>query len=156
MAARAANNTAVPPDLSLMTKARHDGANYVYSLLKGYRSVDTFSLGGHKVRRNSPNSPPRPTPTSNPISRTSTRDGPPLTQTGQVTYAEGTPRRRSNQMSQDSPRSLPGPPSPRMKRTQVGWPVLVFLLFATNRVVRQGPGVGGDQAEEARLSEPGA
>ena len=25
-----------PPDLSLMTKARHDGANYVYSLLTGY------------------------------------------------------------------------------------------------------------------------
>ena len=29
IAARAANNNAVPPDLSLMTKARHDGAAYV-------------------------------------------------------------------------------------------------------------------------------
>ena len=35
-AARAANNGALPPDLSLMIKARHDGANYVYSLLTGY------------------------------------------------------------------------------------------------------------------------
>ena len=37
IAARAANNNALPPDLSLMTKARHDGAAYVYSLLTGYQ-----------------------------------------------------------------------------------------------------------------------
>lgn len=35
-AARAANNGAYPPDLSLMIKARLDGANYVYSILTGY------------------------------------------------------------------------------------------------------------------------
>lgn len=35
-AARAAQNGANPPDLSLMTKARPDGTNYVYSLLTGY------------------------------------------------------------------------------------------------------------------------
>lgn len=34
--ARAANNGALPPDLSLMVRARHDGANYVFSLLTGY------------------------------------------------------------------------------------------------------------------------
>lgn len=34
--ARAANNGALPPDLSLMTKARHDGPNYIFSLLTGY------------------------------------------------------------------------------------------------------------------------
>jgi ubiquinol-cytochrome c reductase cytochrome c1 subunit len=33
---RMANNGAYPPDLSLMVKARHDGANYVFSLLTGY------------------------------------------------------------------------------------------------------------------------
>ena len=32
-AARAANNNAVPPDLSLMAKARHDGTHYIYSLV---------------------------------------------------------------------------------------------------------------------------
>jgi ubiquinol-cytochrome c reductase cytochrome c1 subunit len=36
-AARAANGGAYPPDLSLITKARHDGQNYVFSLLLGYR-----------------------------------------------------------------------------------------------------------------------
>lgn len=35
-AARAANGGAVPPDLSLITKARPDGQNYVFSLLTGY------------------------------------------------------------------------------------------------------------------------
>lgn len=35
-AARAANNGALPPDLSLIVKARHGGCNYIYSLLTGY------------------------------------------------------------------------------------------------------------------------
>ena len=35
-AARASNGGAFPPDLSLMIKARHEGANYVYSLLTGF------------------------------------------------------------------------------------------------------------------------
>lgn len=35
-AARAANQGALPPDLSLMTKARHNGTNYVFALLTGY------------------------------------------------------------------------------------------------------------------------
>lgn len=36
-AARAANNNgALPPDLSLIIKAREDGANYLYSLLTGF------------------------------------------------------------------------------------------------------------------------
>jgi ubiquinol-cytochrome c reductase cytochrome c1 subunit len=35
-AARAANNGALPPDLSLIVKGRHGGCNYVFSLLTGY------------------------------------------------------------------------------------------------------------------------
>lgn len=35
-AARTANGGAYPPDLSLLIKAREDGANYLYSLLTGY------------------------------------------------------------------------------------------------------------------------
>lgn len=41
-AARAANNGAAPPDLSVITKARHAGASYVYSLLSGYPDEDAF------------------------------------------------------------------------------------------------------------------
>ena len=36
-AARAANNGAYPPDLSLIVKARANGADYLYSLLNGYK-----------------------------------------------------------------------------------------------------------------------
>ena len=36
-AARFANGGAYPPDLSLITKARHDGQNYLMALLLGYR-----------------------------------------------------------------------------------------------------------------------
>ena len=35
-AARAVNNGALPPDLSLIVKARADGANYVYGILTGF------------------------------------------------------------------------------------------------------------------------
>ena len=36
IAARAGNGGALPPDLSVITKARHGGAGYIYSLLMGY------------------------------------------------------------------------------------------------------------------------
>lgn len=35
-AARFANNGALPPDLSLIVKARHGGCDYIFSLLTGY------------------------------------------------------------------------------------------------------------------------
>src|SRR6266566_970732 len=36
-AARAANNGALPPDLSLLTKAREGGPDYVYAILTGFK-----------------------------------------------------------------------------------------------------------------------
>lgn len=38
-AAKAANGGAVPPDLSLMAKAREDGPNYIHALLTGYGPI---------------------------------------------------------------------------------------------------------------------
>jgi ubiquinol-cytochrome c reductase cytochrome c1 subunit len=38
-AARAANNGAFPPDLSVITKARPHGADYLYALMTGYKKV---------------------------------------------------------------------------------------------------------------------
>lgn len=35
-AARASNNGALPPDFSVLAKARHGGSDYIYSLLTGY------------------------------------------------------------------------------------------------------------------------
>ncbi|MFN7056788.1 cytochrome c1 [Hyphomonas sp.] len=41
-AARAANGGALPPDLSVITKARHGGASYVYNLMLGYPDFDLY------------------------------------------------------------------------------------------------------------------
>lgn len=41
-AARAVNNGAYPLDLSLITKARADGPNYVYSLITGYKDAPAY------------------------------------------------------------------------------------------------------------------
>ena len=44
--AKAANNGAYPPDLSLMVKARKNGANYIRSLLLGYTDApEGFDVG---------------------------------------------------------------------------------------------------------------
>ena len=42
--ARAANNGAYPPDLSLMVKARHYGIDYIVALLTGNKADSTFGL----------------------------------------------------------------------------------------------------------------
>jgi ubiquinol-cytochrome c reductase cytochrome c1 subunit len=48
-AARSANGGALPPDLSLIVKARHDGPNYVYSLLSSYADApDGFHMNEGK------------------------------------------------------------------------------------------------------------
>lgn len=45
-AARASNGGALPPDLSLIVKAREGGEDYIYALLTGYRDApDDFTLG---------------------------------------------------------------------------------------------------------------
>ncbi len=70
VAARAANNNALPPDLSLITKAREGGAAYVYSLLTGYRNAAGLSQReGQPVPATRSR---RRTCTTIPISRTST------------------------------------------------------------------------------------
>ncbi|MXO75275.1 cytochrome c1 [Altererythrobacter aerius] len=133
VAAGAANNNAIPPDLSLITKARHHGTDYVYSLLTGYRNVDTFSIGGKNVRDEFPEFATPPNTHFNPyFANLNIAMAPPLTAEGQVTYAEGQPRATVDQMSKDVAAFLTWTAEPKkVKRTQVGWPVMGFLLFAT-------------------------
>jgi ubiquinol-cytochrome c reductase cytochrome c1 subunit len=133
VAARAANNNAVPPDLSLMTKARHDGPAYVHSLLTGYRNLDTFSVEGKHVKDKFPDFATPPGGHFNPyFANLNIAMPPPLTATGQVTYAEGQPKPTVDQMAKDVSAFLTWTAEPKkVKRTQVGWPVLGFLLFAT-------------------------
>ena len=125
VAAAAANNNAVPPDLSLITKARHDGSAYVYSLLIGYSAIpeelkaefpDFSTPPGLYYNRYFPN--------------LNLAMAPPLTSAGQVTYEGGSPT--IEQMSKDVAAFLTWTAEPTLvKRKSVGWPVLGFLLFAT-------------------------
>ena len=125
IAARAANNNALPPDLSLMTKARHDGAAYLYSLLTGYTEQPAELL-----RR----FPDAKTPTGgyyNPYFAALNIGMPPPLTDGAVTYADGTEATRE-QMAKDVAAFLTWTAEPSLvKRKQTGWAVLGFLLFAT-------------------------
>jgi ubiquinol-cytochrome c reductase cytochrome c1 subunit len=126
IAARAANNNAVPPDLSLMTKARHDGAAYVYSLLTGYQDQPA------KLLKEFPDAKTPEGLYYNPyFANLNLAMAPPISADGQVTYKDGT-KSTVDQMSKDVSAFLVWSAEPKLeKRHQTGWPVLGFLLFAT-------------------------
>jgi ubiquinol-cytochrome c reductase cytochrome c1 subunit len=126
VAARAANNNAIPPDLSLMTKARHDGSAYVYSLLTGYREPQAELL------EHFPDAAPGPGLYYNPyFANLNLAMAPPLAE-GIVTYAEGNPEPTIDRMAQDVAAFLTWTAEPSLpKRQQTGWAVLLFVLFGT-------------------------
>jgi ubiquinol-cytochrome c reductase cytochrome c1 subunit len=126
IAARAANNNAVPPDLSLMAKARHNGGAYVYSLLTGYQNQPA------ELVQKFPDAKTGPGLYYNPyFPNLNLAMAPPLTADGQVTYGDGT-KATVDQMSKDVSAFLVWTAEPKLeKRHQTGWPVLIFLLFAT-------------------------
>ncbi len=126
IAARAANNNAVPPDLSLMTKAREDGQSYVYSLLTGFQPQPAALLKQFPDAKTPPNLHYNPY-----FPNLNLAMAPPLTAEGQVGYKDGT-KATVDQMAQDVAAFLVWTAEPKLdKRKQTGWPVLGFLLFAT-------------------------
>ena len=117
-AARAANNSAFPVDLSLIVKAREDGANYIFSILTGYveppkdfvlmegLSYNPYFEGGQIAMPS------------------------PLT-TGQVTFIDGTPA-TLEQMSRDVTIFLAWAAEPEMEhRKSMGLKVMIFLSIFT-------------------------
>lgn len=127
---RAANNGALPPDLSLITKARHEGPAYLYSLLTGYGETPprTFEekdgeTGQMKTVAYTVNdglhyNPYFPT--------TQLAMAPPL-QDDQVTYADGT-KASVDQMSKDVTAFLTWAAEPKMEeRKKAGTGVMLFL-----------------------------
>jgi ubiquinol-cytochrome c reductase cytochrome c1 subunit len=119
-AARAAQGGALPPDLSLMTKARPDGTNYVRSLLLGYRDEvppevtkpDTlyYNPWFHSLNIAMP---------------------PPLAAEGQVEYADGT-KGSLNNYATDVSAFLTWTAEPKLEnRKETGVATIAFLLILT-------------------------
>lgn len=118
-AARAANNGAFPPNLSIITKARFGGANYVYALLTGYN---------HSV--------PEGITIPDGLYYNPYMDGgkiampPPLSE-GLVTYEDGT-EATVEQMAKDVTTFLAWASEPTMEhRKSLGINVLLYLIFVT-------------------------
>jgi ubiquinol-cytochrome c reductase cytochrome c1 subunit len=126
VAARAANNNALPPDLSLITKAREGGAAYVYSLLTGFQNQPAELLKKFPDSKTPPNLHYNPY-----FANLNIAMPPPLTTAGQVTYADGTPS-SVNQMAKDVAAFLVWTAEPNLEaRRAYGSAVVVFLLLAT-------------------------
>jgi ubiquinol-cytochrome c reductase cytochrome b/c1 subunit len=116
--ARYANNGALPPDLSLIVKARAGGADYLHALLTGYVEPPAdFQLGpgmyynkyypGHQIAM------------------------PPQLMEGMISYADETSP-TVNQMAYDVTTFLAWASEPTQdERKRMGWKVLLFLAFLT-------------------------
>ncbi len=132
VAARAANNNALPPDLSLMTKAREGGAAYIHSLLTGYADPKTYrNKEGMAVPAAA--QPPSPNLHFNPyFANLNIAMPPPLTSAGQVTYAPGNPKPTVDQMATDVAAFLVWTAEPSLEsRHAAGIAVSIFLLVAS-------------------------
>jgi ubiquinol-cytochrome c reductase cytochrome c1 subunit len=122
-----------PPDLSLVAKSRHGGAQYIHSLLTGY--TDQVGYKNEKGQELLKMFPDAKTPDGlyfNPYFANLNLAMPqPLTSDGQVTYSDGT-KATVDQMATDVAAFLTWTAEPKLdKRKQTGWPVLGFLLCAT-------------------------
>lgn len=115
--ARASNNGAFPPDLSLMAKARHNGPNYIYSLLTGYGEPPEGVTLGANMHYNKyfPGGQIAMTP--------------PLVSDGQVAYPADGPQATIDQMASDVTNFLMWSAEPKLEaRKQTGIKVIFFLI----------------------------
>ena len=120
-AAQAANGGAYPPDMSVLIKARADGADYIYSLLQGYEEPPagmTLDDGvyynkfmyGNKIKM------------SNQLSD------------GLVEYNDGT-KATVQQMSKDITTFLMWSAEPHLEtRHQMGFKAIIYLIILTTLV----------------------
>ena len=118
-AARATNNGAFPPDLSLIVRAREDGANYIHSLLTGFNQAIPDGIQVQDGMHYNPYFPGMQIAMASPLSD------------GIVTYTDGT-KATIDQMSRDVVNFLQWTADPKMeKRKSTGIKVLLFLLVFT-------------------------
>jgi len=118
-AARASNNGAFPPDLSLVVRAREYGANYIYSLLTGFDQTPPKDMIIQDNMHYNPYFPGRQIAMAPPLSE------------GIVQYTDGT-KATIDQMSRDVVNFLQWTADPKMeKRKSTGIKVLLFLVIFT-------------------------
>lgn len=117
-AARAGNGGALPPDQSLIVKAREDGSNYIHALLNGYEDApDGVKVGeGQYYNRYFPgNQLAMPQPLHDDA----------------VVYADGT-KATVDQMSRDVVQFLTWTSNPEMEsRKRMGVKAVIFLSLMT-------------------------
>ena len=117
-AARAANNGALPPDHSLIEKAREGGATYLFALLNGYRDPPTDMKMGDGMNYNI-YFPGRQIAMAQPL------------HDGAVDYSDGTPA-TVEQMSRDVTTFLTYMANPEMEqRKRMGVKIVLFLAGMT-------------------------
>ena len=115
-AARVSNNGALPPDLSLIVKARLGGPNYIYSILTGY---------GQQAPAGATIGPGR---FYNPYFRGGQLGMPPPLNPDQVSYADGTSA-TVDQQARDVVTFLTWAGDPKMEeRKRTGFSVMAFLI----------------------------
>jgi len=125
VAARAANNNALPPDLSLMHKAREGGASYIFSILTGYQNQPAELL------KRFPDAKPPPNLHYNPYFANLNIAMPPPLKGGEVTFADGSPNDLQHE-AQDVAAFLVWASEPTLaNRHAAGLAVTVFLLVAS-------------------------
>jgi len=114
--ARGSNGGALPPDLSLIVKARSHGADYIYALLTGYEDAphDAHLAPGQHYNAYFPGG--------------AIAMAPPLSD-GLLEYADGT-EATLEQMAEDVTVFLAWASDPHMEaRKQMGWMVLIYLFI---------------------------
>ncbi|MCP1471608.1 ubiquinol-cytochrome c reductase cytochrome c1 subunit [Sphingobium sp. OAS761] len=151
VAAAAANNNAIPPDLSLMTKARHHGSAYVYSLLTGFRDQQGYkNAKGEELLKEFPDAKTPEGLHFNPyFANLNLAMAPPLTAEGQVTYGDGT-KPTVDQMAQDVAAFLTWTAEPKLEnRRRAGLATLVFLLIATGLAYMSYQNIWADKKKRA-------
>ena len=117
-AARAVHHGALPPDLSLIVKARKEGPDYIHSLITGYAPAPSeVQLGEGQYY--------------NPYFPAGKLNMPPPLSDGQVSYADGTPA-TVDQMTSDVVNFLQWAAEPEMEaRKQMGIKVMIYLAIFT-------------------------
>lgn len=118
-AAQAANGGALPPDQSVIAKAREYGPDYIYALMIGYSDPPAEKKAamapGTYYNVYAPNE--------------TIAMPPPLTQDGQVTYADGQPPATKAQMAKDVSAFLMWAAEPKLEeRHRLGVKVMIFML----------------------------